>query len=102
MNNKEHMCKFEPIPTGIIVELVEVEETSSGIILPDGRKASDLDDYKGEIILKVGSDVQRFKEGDRVYFFPYAQPSLIKDMDTNGKVITYMFFRESDIMAKVI
>jgi co-chaperonin GroES (HSP10) len=96
------MCKFEPIPTGIIVELVEIEETSTGIILPNGKKASDFDEYKGEVILKVGSDVKKFAAGDTVYFFPYAQPSLIKDKDANGVITTYMFFRESDIMAKVI
>lgn len=95
------MCKFEPIPKGIIVEYLEVDKTETGIYLPDGTKASDIEDYKGEVILKVGREVFDFQAGDRVHFFPYAEPSLIKDREPNGKVRTYMFFRESDIMAKV-
>jgi co-chaperonin GroES (HSP10) len=96
------MCKFEPIPKGIIVEYLEVDKTETGIYLPDGTKASDVEDYKGEVILKVGSEVELYKAGDRVHFFPFAQPSLIKDREANGTIRTYMFFRESDIMAKVI
>ena len=57
---------------------------------------------KGEVILKVGSEVELYKAGDRVHFFPYVQPSLIKDKESNGKIRTYMFFRESDVMTKVI
>lgn len=96
------MCKFEPIAKGIIVEYVEVDKTETGIYLPDGTKASDIEDYKGEVILKVGREVYDFEAGDRVHFFPYAQPSLIKDREANGTIRTYMFFREADIMAKVI
>lgn len=96
------MCKFEPIPKGIIAEYVDIDKTETGIYLPDGTKASDVEDYRGEVIIKVGKEVTEYKAGDRVHFFPYAQPSLIKDKEPNGTIRTYMFFRESDIMAKVI
>ena len=96
------MCKFEPIAKGIIAEYIEVDKTEAGIYLPDGTKSADIDNYKGEVIIKVGKEVTEYKAGDRVHFFPFAQPSLIKDKEPNGAIRTFMFFRESDIMAKVI
>lgn len=95
------MFRLEPFPKALVAELVIPEKTESGIFLPDGTKPEETDDYSGEILIAVGSAVQEFSAGDKVMFFSHAQPSLVKIKEDDGKVHTYMFFRESDVVCKV-
>lgn len=95
------MYKLEPFPKGLLVELVTVEKTKDGIFLPDGVKASDTEDYKGETIVGIGSDVTKYQVGDQVMFFNNVTPTVFRLKDDDGNQRTYMIFWEHDVACKI-
>lgn len=95
------MFKLEPNKHFIVTELVLNEKTEAGIILPDGAKASDTEDYKGETIVAVGDNVVGYSPGELIMVRGQAQPEAVKIKEDDGKVHTYLFFTVNDVVCKV-
>ncbi|MDY0410492.1 co-chaperone GroES [Virgibacillus soli] len=98
---KEVVYMIKPLGDRVVIELVELEETTaSGIVLPDSAKEKP---QEGKVVAvgsgrvtdsgeKVALDV---KEGDRIIFSKYAGTE-VKYQGTE-----YLILREDDILAIV-
>lgn len=93
--------KLEPVGDHVVVERIEVEETTpGGIVLPDTAKEKPK---RGRVVsvgtgrrLKSGQVVPlQVKPGDEVIFSPYAGD----EFKVDGKEVLIM--REEDILAVV-
>jgi co-chaperonin GroES (HSP10) len=93
---------YEPHPKGILIEYKELEQTSTGVYLPNGVQTSDIEEYNGDIIIAVGNQVELYKVGDRVMFFPHSMPTSFEGKTDNGGKQKYQMFREADVCCKVL
>jgi co-chaperonin GroES (HSP10) len=93
---------YEPHPKGILIEYKELEQTSTGVYLPNGVQTSDIEEYNGDVIVAVGSQVELYKVGDRVMFFPHSMPTSFEGKTDNGGKQKYQMFREADVCCKVL
>ena len=96
------MIMYEPHPKGILIEYKELEQTSTGVYLPSGVQTSDIEEYNGDIIIAVGNQVELYKVGDRVMFFPHSMPTSFEGKTNNGGKQKYQMFREADVCCKVL
>lgn len=96
------MIMYEPHPKGILIEYKELEQTSTGVYLPSGVQTSDIEEYNGDIIIAVGNQVELYKVGDRVMFFPHSMPTSFEGKTDNGGKQKYQMFREADVCCKVL
>jgi threonine dehydrogenase-like Zn-dependent dehydrogenase len=96
------MIMYEPHPKGILIEYKELEQTSTGVYLPNGVQTSDIEEYNGDIIIAVGNDVKLYQPGDRVMFFPHSMPTSFEGKTDNGGKQKYQMFREADVCCKVL
>ncbi len=96
------MIMYEPHPKGILIEYKELEQTSTGVYLPNGVQTSDIEEYNGDVIVAVGSQVELYKVGDRVMFFPHSMPTSFEGKTDNGGKQKYQMFREADVCCKVL
>ena len=96
------MIMYEPHPKGILIEYKELEQTSTGVYLPNGVQTSDIEEYNGDIIIAVGNQVELYKVGDRVMFFPHSMPTSFEGKTDNGGKQKYQMFREADVCCKVL
>ena len=93
---------YEPHPKGILIEYKELEQTSTGVYLPNGVQTSDIEEYNGDVIVAVGNQVELYKIGDRVMFFPHSMPTSFEGKTDNGGKQKYQMFREADVCCKVL
>jgi co-chaperonin GroES (HSP10) len=93
--------RINPHVKGILIEFSEIEQTKSGVYLPDGTQKEDIQDYDGDVVIKVGKEVSICKEGDTVMFFPHSIPTSFNIEDFDGKKHKYMLFREADVACVV-
>jgi co-chaperonin GroES (HSP10) len=93
---------YEPHPKGILIEYKELEQTSTGVYLPNGVQTSDIEEYNGDVIVAVGNQVELYKVGDRVMFFPHSMPTSFEGKTDNGGKQKYQMFREADVCCKVL
>jgi co-chaperonin GroES (HSP10) len=93
---------YEPHPKGILIEYKELEQTSTGVYLPNGVQTSDIEEYNGDVIVAVGSQIELYKVGDRVMFFPHSMPTSFEGKTDNGGKQKYQMFREADVCCKVL
>ena len=96
------MILYEPHPKGILIEYKELEQTSSGVYLPNGTQLQDLEEYNGDVLVAVGKDVENYKVGDTVMFFPHSMPTSFEGKTHNGGKQKYQLFREGDVCCKVL
>ena len=96
------MIMYEPHPKGILIEYKELEQTSTGVYLPNGVQTSDIEEYNGDVIVAVGNQVELYKIGDRVMFFPHSMPTSFEGKTDNGGKQKYQMFREADVCCKVL
>ena len=96
------MIMYEPHPKGILIEYKELEQTSTGVYLPSGVQTSDIEEYNGDVIVAVGNQVELYKVGDRVMFFPHSMPTSFEGKTDNGGKQKYQMFREADVCCKVL
>lgn len=96
------MIMYEPHPKGILIEYKEIQQTSTGVYLPDGTQSYDLDEYNGDEIIAIGDEVNRYKAGDTVMFFPHSIPTSFQGKTSDGKSHKYQLFREADICCKCL
>ncbi len=96
------MIMYEPHPKGILIEYKELEQTSTGVYLPNGVQTSDIEEYNGDVIVAVGNQVELYKVGDRVMFFPHSMPTSFEGKTDNGGKQKYQMFREADVCCKVL
>ena len=96
------MIMYEPHPKGILIEYKELEQTSTGVYLPSGVQTSDVEEYNGDIIIAVGNQVELYKIGDRVMFFPHSMPTSFEGKTHDGGKQKYQMFREADVCCKVL
>ena len=96
------MIMYEPHPKGILIEYKEATKTSTGVYLPDGMQNFELDDYNGDLIIAVGKDVELYKVGDTIMFFPHSIPTSFQGKTSDGVKHKYQMFREADICCKCI
>ena len=96
------MIMYEPHPKGILIEYKELEQTSTGVYLPNGVQTSDIEEYNGDIIVAVGNQVELYKVGDRVMFFPHSMPTSFEGKTHTGDKQKYQMFREADVCCKVL
>lgn len=81
--------QIKPTGTRVLIQIEKIEQTESGIILPEESKKA-LEKAK---ILAIGPDVTSVKEGDEVYFKLYATDTI----EVEGK--EYAFLSEGEILA---
>jgi len=62
----------------------------------------ELDEYNGDVIVAVGKDVELYKVGDTVMFFPHSIPTSFQGKTSDGVSHKYQMFREADICCKCI
>jgi hypothetical protein len=93
---------YEPHPKGIMIEYKEAVKTSSGVYLPQGMQNFELDEYNGDVIVATGKDVELYKVGDTVMFFPHSIPTSFQGKTSDGVSHKYQMFREADICCKCI
>jgi hypothetical protein len=96
------MILYEPHPKGVLIEYKELEKTSTGVYLPDGTMPFDIEEYNGDIIIAIGSEVELYKVGDVVMFFPHSIPTSFQGKDSDGVKHKYQLFREADVACKVL
>lgn len=96
------MILYEPHPKGILIEFKEIEQTSTGVYLPNGTQLQDLQEYNGDVIVAVGSEVKLYQPGDVVMFFPHSMPTSFEGNTVNGTKQKYQLFREADVCCKVL
>lgn len=96
------MIMYEPHPKGILIEYKELEQTSTGVYLPNGVQTSDIEEYNGDVIVAVGSEVKLYQPGDRVMFFPHSMPTSFEGKHPMGGKQKYQLFREADVACKVL
>ncbi len=96
------MIMYEPHPKGILIEYKEAVKTASGVYLPQGMQNFELDEYNGDVIVAVGKDVELYKVGDTVMFFPHSIPTSFQGKTSDGVSHKYQMFREADICCKCI
>lgn len=63
------MTRFEPLGDNIVIEVAEVAELESGILLPDDTKAK-MRPQEGTVIA-IGPETKRVAVGDVVVFSKY-------------------------------
>lgn len=96
------MIMYEPHPKGILIEYKELEQTASGVYLPNGTQVTDVAEYDGDTIVAVGKDITMYKPGDRVMFFPHSMPVSFEGKTVNNTKQRYQLFREADVCCKVL
>jgi GTPase SAR1 family protein len=96
------MIMYEPHPKGILIEYKELEQTSTGVYLPSGVQTSDIEEYNGDVIVAVGNQVELYKVGERVMFFPHSMPTSFEGKTHDGGKQKYQMFREADVCCKVL
>ena len=96
------MIMYEPHPKGILIEYKELEQTSTGVYLPNGVQTSDIEEYNGDVIVAVGNQVELYKVGERVMFFPHSMPTSFEGKTHDGGKQKYQMFREADVCCKVL
>lgn len=73
-----NLIPFTPFNNGVVIETPTIKEDTleSGIVLPDGLKASDFEqkEFAGYKIIAVGPECKQIKVGDTVMFNVQAQP----------------------------
>jgi len=93
---------YEPHPKGILIEYKELEQTSTGVYLPSGVQTSDIEEYNGDVIVAVGNQVELYKVGEKVMFFPHSMPTSFEGKTHDGGKQKYQMFREADVCCKVL
>lgn len=93
-----NLIPFTPFNNGVIIEAPTVEsenKLSSGVVLPDGMKASDYEkkEFTGYPLIAVGPTCTQVKVGDVVMFNANAQPD---GFVFQGK--QYAVFREHHVV----
>ena len=96
------MIMYEPHPKGILIEYKELEQTSTGVYLPSGVQTSDIEEYNGDVIVAVGNQVELYKVGEKVMFFPHSMPTSFEGKTHDGGKQKYQMFREADVCCKVL
>ena len=89
MQKKSHI---QPQSNFILVEIQEVNETKSGVVLPESHKGG-----KAEVgtVKAVGVDVENIKKNDTIIFKNYN----VDDVTIDDKII--YFIEASDVLAVV-
>lgn len=97
---KEVVIMIKPLGDRVVIELIEVEETTAGgIVLPDSAKEKPQEGKviavgTGKIVNGEKIDLE-VEEGDRIIFSKFAGT----EVEYDGK--EYLIIREDDILAVV-
>jgi co-chaperonin GroES (HSP10) len=96
------MTLFKPHARGILVEYCPEDTTKSGIIIPEGVEKGDLSEYRGDIIVATGKNVDTdYQPGDTVLFNHMRPPVQFFWTDAVGHKHCYHMWNETDIICKL-